>query len=158
MMTQVKPAPGQNLPQLCEAMADRAVAASRSMATLGGAARTGALLGMATLLERSAAQIAAANALDIARAADLGLTAAMTDRLRVAVGTVAKMAASVRQIASQVDPVGQLIEGYVRPNGLRIEKVRVPLGVVLIIYESRPNVTCDAAAPCRSEERRVGEG
>src|SRR6185503_3303126 len=70
------------------------------------------------------------------------------ERLKLSDNRIASMADGVEQIAGQVDPVGQTIEGYVRPNGLRIQKVRVPIGVVLFFYESRPNVTSDAAALC----------
>jgi glutamate-5-semialdehyde dehydrogenase len=90
----------------------------------------------------------AANGKDVAAAKDMGLTAAMIDRLRLDADRVAKMAKAVAEVAAQSDPVGQVIEGWVRPNGLRIEKRRVPIGVVAIIYESRPNVTSDAAALC----------
>src|SRR5919112_1068579 len=76
------------------------------------------------------------------------LEAALVERLRLSEKRIESMAAGVEQIAAQVDPVGQIIEGYVRPNGLRIQKMRVPLGVVLFFYESRPNVTSDAAALC----------
>ncbi len=132
----------------CRRMAERAQAASRALTTVGGAKRTAALRRMADAMDKQAAALVEANARDLARAGELGLSGAMVDRLRLTPAGVAKMAESVRQIAAQGDPVGQVIEGYVRPNGLKIEKVRVPLGVVLIIFESRPNVTSDAAALC----------
>ena len=90
----------------------------------------------------------AANAMDIAAAHQAQLAPALIERLKLNDKRVASMADGVEQIAAQVDPVGQVIEGSIRPNGLRIEKVRVPIGVVLFFYESRPNVTCDAAALC----------
>ncbi len=83
-----------------------------------------------------------------AQARQAGLKAAIIDRLTLTDQRIESMAGGLEQLADQVDPVGQIIEGYVRPNGLRIEKVRVPLGVVAIIFESRPNVTCDAAGVC----------
>ena len=132
----------------CNALADRALDAGRTLATLAGAERTAALEAVADVLLERSGSIIEANAKDIAAAGDLGLTDAMTDRLRLDGPRIEKMARSVRQIAGQTDPIGQTIEGYVRPNGLRIEKRRVPIGVVLIIYESRPNVTSDAAALC----------
>jgi glutamate-5-semialdehyde dehydrogenase len=140
--------PTLDLAAYCTKLADDAVVAGRSLATVSGAKRTAALLAIANTLDARAAELVAANEKDIARAPEFNLTAAMIDRLRLTIDRVAKMADSVRQIAGQIDPVGQVIEGYVRPNGLKIEKVRVPLGVVLFIYESRPNVTSDAAALC----------
>src|SRR5207244_12750751 len=77
-----------------------------------------------------------------------GLDQPLIERLKLNEKRIESMAVAVEQIAAQTDPVGQIIEGYVRPNGLRVEKMRVPLGVVLFIYESRPNVTSDAAALC----------
>ena len=137
-----------DLQTYCEQVADRALAASRALGRLSGQTRTALLAGIADLLEQRAALIIEANGKDIARADEFGLTDAMVDRLRLDEARIGKMAASVRQIADQVDPVGQIIDGYVQPSGLRISKVRVPLGVVLFIYESRPNVTSDAAALC----------
>src|SRR5581483_2838167 len=90
----------------------------------------------------------AANAKDIEAAQQAALAPALIERLKLNDKRVESMAVGVEQIANQVDPVGQVIEGYVRPNGLRIEKRRVPIGVVLFFYESRPNVTSDAAALC----------
>ncbi|QNN24636.1 glutamate-5-semialdehyde dehydrogenase [Planctomycetales bacterium ZRK34] len=148
MSTPVQTTPGVDLDAYCYDLADRAVVAGRALTTISGAQRDQALRTIADLLEQRAADIIAANARDIARADEFGLTGAMVDRLRLDEARIKKMAASVRQIAAQTDPVGQVIEGYVRPNGLSIQKVRVPLGVVLFIYESRPNVTSDAAALC----------
>ena len=132
----------------CDELADRAVQASRALNRLDGAKRAAVLAAVADGLADNAEAIIEANARDLAGADELGLTDAMKDRLRLDAARIGKMADSVRQIAGQTDPVGQVIEGYVRPNGLRIEKRRVPIGVVLIIYESRPNVTSDAAALC----------
>jgi glutamate-5-semialdehyde dehydrogenase len=132
----------------CNQLADRALAASRRLVTSTGGARAAALGAIAQRLLASAARIKEANANDLAAGKEAGLSAAMLDRLKLDDAGIKKMAASVTQIAGQTDPVGQIIEGSVRPNGLRLEKVRVPIGVVLIIFESRPNVTCDAAALC----------
>jgi len=132
----------------CDQLTDRAVAASRSLFRVEGEARTAALVTVSQRILDSADAIIAANGQDWLVARDSGLAEPMLKRLRVDRSGVEKMAESVRLIAGQADPVGQVIDSYTRPNGLRIEKVRVPIGVVLIIYESRPNVTSDAAALC----------
>jgi glutamate-5-semialdehyde dehydrogenase len=132
----------------CNQLADEAVAAGRALVTLSGQRRDAALRVIAARLIERTDTLITANAKDLAGADELGLTDAMKDRLRLDADRVKKMAGSVEQIARQTDPVGQVIEGYVRPNGLQLHKVRVPIGVVLIIYESRPNVTSDAAALC----------
>ncbi len=137
-----------NIESYCMDLANRAVAASRSLMTLGGEKRNAVLRSIANSLVEQTNMLIKANAKDMAQADELELTNAMKDRLELDTDRIAKMAKSVRQIADQVDPVGQVIEGYVRPNGLRIEKIRVPIGVILFIYESRPNVTSDAAALC----------
>lgn len=147
-MTLIDPTRIDDVQAYCDDLAERAVAASRSLVKLSGRQRTAILQRIADGLDAGAAKLIEANARDLAGADDLGLTEAMKDRLRLDEARVAKMARSVRQIAEQTDPVGQIIEGYVRPNGLRLSRVRVPIGVVLIIYESRPNVTSDAAALC----------
>jgi glutamate-5-semialdehyde dehydrogenase len=126
----------------------RAKAASRSLALASTVAKNDALLAAADLLVARTADILAANELDIAKAAQSGTTATVIDRLRLTAARVEAMAAGLRQVAALADPVGEVSEGYVRPNGLRVEKVRVPLGVVAIIYENRPNVTSDAAGLC----------
>ncbi len=118
------------------------------MALTSGRQRTDVLTAIAQALRERAEQVVAANAKDLAAATEHGLTAAMIDRLRLDVDRVGKMAKAVDEVAQQPDPVGQIIEGWVRPNGLRIEKLRVPIGAVAIIYEARPNVTSDAAALC----------
>ncbi len=122
--------------------------AGRAMALTSGRQRTDVLTAIAQALRERAEQVVAANAKDLAAATEHGLTAAMIDRLRLDVDRVGKMAKAVDEVAQQPDPVGQIIEGWVRPNGLRIEKLRVPIGAVAIIYEARPNVTSDAAALC----------
>jgi glutamate-5-semialdehyde dehydrogenase len=118
------------------------------LVSLSGAARSGVLLDIAESLRAQKAKLIAANTLDIEAAHEAGLAAALVARLKLDEKKIEAMAFGVEQIAAQTDPVGQVVEGYVRPNGLRIQKVRVPLGVVLFFYESRPNVTSDAAALC----------
>ena len=137
-----------DLPRYCEDLADHARGAADQLISTTGEKRTAALASIAQHLLAESQAIIQANAKDLAAARAAGLSDAMVDRLTLDEKRVRAMATSVEQIAQQTDPVGQIIEGYTRPNGLRIEKVRVPIGVVLIIFESRPNVTCDAAALC----------
>jgi glutamate-5-semialdehyde dehydrogenase len=129
-------------------LGERAVGASRLLATASTAAKNAALLAGADLLEARSAQVLEANAGDIAAAEGAGTTATVVDRLRLSEARVRAMADGLRKVAALPDPVGQTIDGWVRPNGLEIRQVRVPLGVVGIIYENRPNVTSDAAALC----------
>ena len=134
--------------QEARTLARRARAAARELATAGAGAKNAALRAMAENLRAGAETIRKENAADLAAANQAGLAAAMIDRLTLTDERIEKMARSMHQIADLQDPVGEILEGYVRPNGLRIERVRVPLGVVLTIYESRPNVTSDVAALC----------
>ncbi len=134
--------------QAAQALGRRARAAARQLAVTGTAAKNAALRAMAAGLRAASETIRKANAADLAAAEQAGLTSAMIDRLTLTAERIEKMARSVEEIADLRDPVGETLEGYVRPNGLRIERVRVPLGVVLAIYESRPNVTSDVAALC----------
>jgi glutamate-5-semialdehyde dehydrogenase len=129
-------------------LARRAKAASRELASASSARKDDALLAAADLLEARTADVLAANALDVAGAEQAGIGAGLVDRLRLGEERVAAMAGGLRQVAALADPVGEVLDGWVRPNGLRISRVRVPLGVVAIIYESRPNVTSDAAGLC----------
>src|SRR5688572_29252219 len=122
--------------------------AAGSLTTLSGAARAQVLRRTADAIRENREALLAANAKDVDAATKADLAPALVERLRLNDKRVASMADGVEQIAGQPDPVGQVIEGYVRPNGLRIQKVRVPIGVVLFFYESRPNVTSDAAALC----------
>jgi glutamate-5-semialdehyde dehydrogenase len=122
--------------------------AAEQLAVLNGGARSAALRRIAALIRQRRDALAEANAADVEAAQKAELAPALVERLRLNDKRIAAMADGVEQIAGQVDPVGQIIEGYVRPNGLRIQKVRVPIGVVLFFYESRPNVTSDAAALC----------
>ena len=136
-----RPAP---LPELGR----RAKAASRLLATASTATKDAALSAAADLLSQRAPEILEANAADVERAQVAGTTAAVVDRLRLTPARIEAMADGLRQVAALADPVGQVDEGWTRPNGLLIEKVRVPLGVVAIIYENRPNVTSDAFGLC----------
>jgi glutamate-5-semialdehyde dehydrogenase len=131
-----------------ETLGRQARQASLSLVRSGGRQRTDALMQMARQIRAAAPHLLAANRKDLDAATENKLTVAMIDRLRLDEGRVNKIAAAVEEVAAQVDPVGEVISGHVRPNGLRIEKVRVPIGVVAIIYEARPNVTSDAAALC----------
>lgn len=130
-----------------EEMGKRAKAASRTLASLGSK-KAAALRAMADAVERASDKILAANAEDCLKAKAGGMKESLLDRLTLTGDRVRAMAEGIRQVAGQPDPVGQVVSGSTRPNGLQIEKVRVPLGVVGIIYEARPNVTADAAALC----------
>jgi glutamate-5-semialdehyde dehydrogenase len=129
-------------------LARRAKAASRVLATASTGLKDDALSAAADLLEARSADVLAANAQDVAAAEAAGIGAGLVDRLRLDEARIGGMAGGLRQVAGLADPVGEVLDGWVRPNGLRISRVRVPLGVVAIIYESRPNVTSDAAALC----------
>ena len=129
-------------------LAQRASEASRSLSRTSPEERREGLLAMAAALERGAYDIVAANALDLQAAAQGGVSAPMRDRLRMDAEGVAKLAAAVREVANQPDPLGEVTDRSVRPNGLEVGRRRIPLGVVAMIYESRPNVTADAAALC----------
>ncbi len=122
--------------------------AATQLAASTDAARSAALRAMAVSIEKHSSAIVQANTLDVDQARKSDLSPAMIERLKLDPAKVAKMADSVRKIADQPEPVGQIIDTYLRPDGLRIQKLRVPLGVVLFFYESRPNVTSDAAALC----------
>jgi len=136
------------LEPLVTALARRARAASLALATAPTAAKNTALARLAALLRASTDALLAANARDAAAARKARLAPAQIDRLTLNPGRIAQMAEGVRQIAALPDPVGEELERVVRPNGLEIRKLRVPIGVIGIIYESRPNVTIDCAALC----------
>lgn len=140
--------PVGDLPGYCLDLAARAHRASASLSTLSGAVKQRYLRRGAALLRERQAQIIAANAKDVAAAPDFGLSPAQVDRLRLSAKSIDAMAQGMEEVAAQAEPIGQLIESTIRPNGLEVQKVRVPLGVVFFIYESRPNVTADAAAIC----------
>jgi glutamate-5-semialdehyde dehydrogenase len=131
-----------------EGIACAAKVAARVVARTTADERADALRAVAEGIERHEAAILAANAADLAAAEENGLTGPMLDRLRIDQAGVAKLARAVREVADQPDPLGGREEEVVRPNGLRVSRVRIPLGVVAMIYESRPNVTSDAAALC----------
>ena len=126
----------------------RAKAAARVVALAPAGAKDAALDIAADLLVERTGEVVGANAEDVARAEAAGTTATVVDRLRLDPARVGAMATGLRQVAKLADPVGQVVEGWVRPNGLRIHQVRVPLGVVAIVYENRPNVTSDAFGLC----------
>src|SRR3954452_21507171 len=126
----------------------RVKAASRHLATASTAVKDDALLASADLLLDRRDEVLAANEVDVERASAGGVSPTVIDRLRLTPAKVEAMATGLRQIAALPDPVGEVLDGWTRPNGLRIQRVRVPLGVVAIIYENRPNVTSDAAALC----------
>lgn len=129
-------------------LAAAAAEASRAVAQLSGAARNKILRAWAAGLEKAAPALIQANAKDCAAGIKAGLSAAMVDRLRLDRAQLAKIAAGVREVATLPDPLGREIWHTVRPNKLDIRRVRVPIGTILIIYESRPNVTVEAAALC----------
>ncbi|MGN6505992.1 MAG: glutamate-5-semialdehyde dehydrogenase [Tepidisphaeraceae bacterium] len=134
--------------QYVETLGKNAREAADELASTTGAKRNAALRAMAAALRASAAVLIEANAKDIEAAEAAKLDRPLIERLKLNEKRVEAMAAGVESIAGQIDPVGQTLEGYNRPDGLRIEKRRVPLGVILFFYESRPNVTSDAAALC----------
>ena len=129
-------------------MGERAKAASRVLATARTAAKDEALRSAARLLEDRAEEIVAANAVDVERAEAEGTSQTVIDRLRLDPGRVTAMAHGLEQVAAHPDPLGGVAAGWTRPNGLRISQMVVPLGVVAVIYENRPNVTADAAGLC----------
>ena len=131
-----------------EELGRRARRASRVLARTTTAAKNAALEAAADLLVADTDSILAANAEDVVRAESNAVSPTLIDRLRLDAGRVRSMADGLRQVAGLPDPVGEIVSGWVRPNGLRIRQVRVPLGVVAIIYESRPNVTSDAFGLC----------
>lgn len=138
----------QDVRSYCVEVAQRAKSASARLASIHGAAKNGWLRSCSRLLRERTREILSANALDVAGAAGQGLSSAQMDRLTLSPERIHAMAQAIDEIAMLADPVGEVIESSVRPNGLEVSKVRVPLGVVFFIYESRPNVTADAAAIC----------
>src|SRR6266850_7756155 len=129
-------------------LAKQAKSASRELAKLTTAEKNACLLAMATALEQNTAAIKEANALDMEFGAQHGLSAAMLDRLKLDDKRIAGMAKGLREVAALPDPVGKILDERTRPNGLKLQKISTPIGVVVIIYESRPNVTADAASLC----------
>jgi glutamate-5-semialdehyde dehydrogenase len=137
-----------DLAKYCTDVASRARRASARMATTSGETKSNWLRRSAALLRENAKRLQAANSQDLAAAPGYGLTDAEVDRLRLTPARIESMAKGLEDVALLPEPIGALIHSTIRPNGLRIDKVRVPLGVVFFIYESRPNVTADAAAIC----------
>ena len=130
------------------AMGRQARAAAYLLAQLATADKDAILRAMAAAIRSATPELLAANALDLAAGAEKGLSVAMLDRLRLDATRIEAMAAGIEQVATLPDPVGQVMDSWQRPNGIRIEQVRVPIGTIGIIYESRPNVTADAAVLC----------
>jgi glutamate-5-semialdehyde dehydrogenase len=137
-----------NLEVYCIDLANRARTAARQLGTATGAAKNRWLVESAQALEAGTPLILEANAHDLAGTASLELNAAQVDRLRLTPERIRSAATGLREIAALPDPVGRILDSSVRPNGLHVQKVGVPLGVILFIYEARPNVTVDAAGLC----------
>ena len=134
----------QSVEEVCIA----AKRASRVLATLDTQTKNDALEAIAAALEARVGEILEANMIDLEAGRESDLSAALLDRLALDERRIAAMAAGVRQIVALPDPVGEVVDGFRRPNGLEIRKVLVPLGVIAVVYEARPNVTIDAAALC----------
>jgi glutamate-5-semialdehyde dehydrogenase len=133
---------------VCRSLAEHARTAARRMALARGSAKNDWLARSAEALRARSAEILAANARDVAAAPELGLNAAAIDRLTLNARRIDELAGALRQVLALPDPVGEVVSASRRPNGLEVSQVRVPLGVIFMIYESRPNVTVDAAALC----------
>jgi glutamate-5-semialdehyde dehydrogenase len=129
-------------------LAQQAKRASRQLSQLSAAEKNQCLMDMAAALEQGGAAIQEANARDMAAGAESGLSPALLDRLKLDDRRIAGMAQGLREVAALPDPVGKVLDERVRPNGLRLQKISTPIGVVVIIYESRPNVTADAGSLC----------
>jgi len=140
--------PGLDLPAYMREVGERARAAARTVARAGTDAKDAALHAIAGTLTRETDRLLAANADDLAGARAAGEDAAFVDRLALKPETIRAMAEGVRQVAALPDPIGEITDLKYRPTGIRVGRMRVPLGVVAIVYESRPNVTVDAAALC----------
>jgi glutamate-5-semialdehyde dehydrogenase len=138
----------EDLGDYCLEVARRAKQAAAELATVTGGVKNAWLRRSARLLTERTVALAEANRLDLAAAPKYGLTDAQIDRLKLTPGRIESIAKALEEVAMLPDPVGEVIWSSVRPNGLLVQKVRVPLGVIFFIYESRPNVTADAAALC----------
>ena len=137
-----------DLKQQIRLLAERSRDASRALARLDAEKKNALLRAVADGIEKSADRIQSANAKDLEAGKKAGLSSAMLDRLTLTDKRISEMAKGMREVAALPDPVGKTISEWTRPNGIRIQKVRVPIGVILIIYESRPNVTADAGCLC----------
>lgn len=138
----------QSIPELMQSIGRRAKTASRSITAASPAAKNKALMVLADLIEQRSAGITEANEKDLVAAKERGLDAARLDRLALTPDVQAEMAKACREVAAQDDPVGAMETMWQRPNGLQIGKMRIPLGVIAMIYESRPNVTVDSGILC----------
>jgi glutamate-5-semialdehyde dehydrogenase len=138
----------QDVATLMDSLGRAAVGASRALARASTATKNAALAAAAAEIRKQRTAILAANSIDLQAARERALSDAMMDRLALDEQRVETMSAGVEEVAALADPIGVVIAAWTRPNGLRIERVRVPLGVIGIIYESRPNVTADAGALC----------
>jgi len=138
----------QSIEQYMDQVGRRARAAARAVSRAETGAKNAALLAIAVAIEAQAEGLAAANARDLAAARAAGLDAALLDRLELTPQRIADMAEGLRQVATLPDPVGEVTDLSYRPSGIQVGRMRVPLGVIGIVYESRPNVTADAAALC----------
>lgn len=136
------------MPTTVERVCRQARAAATALREVNSATKDRALLALAVAIDASRERLQAANAVDVAAARDAGTSATLIDRLTLTDSRIAAMVNAVRAVAALPDPVGQVVRGAVRPNGLLIEQIREPLGVVAVIYEARPNVTADVAALC----------
>jgi glutamate-5-semialdehyde dehydrogenase len=137
-----------SLSEVVERIGQRAISASRILAQATTAQKNEALLAIAHQIEQRSPKILTANAADLQAGAESGLSSAMLDRARLDPKRIQAIANSVREVVDLTDPVGEVLKEWSRPNGLKISKRRVPIGVIGIIYESRPNVTSDAASLC----------
>ncbi len=138
----------QDLVEYCGRVASRAHEAAMQLGAIRAAEKNRWLTTSAAELRAECTTLLKANARDVARAGEYGLTDAQIDRLRLSEARIDGIARGLEEIAMLPDPIGEIIESTVRPNGLEVSRVRVPLGVVFFIYESRPNVTADAAGIC----------
>lgn len=136
----------ERLREQIEELCKQSRAATPGLARAAGATRSQALLAIADAMEQAQEAVCAANARDVAQASERGLTGPMLKRLRIDESTFATMVRRLRSVAQQPDPVGRVLQEVINPDGLRAEKLSVPLGVIAMIYESRPNVTTDCAA------------
>jgi glutamate-5-semialdehyde dehydrogenase len=137
-----------NLKEQMTRLAKQAKDASRELARLTTAEKNACLFAMAAALEKNSSALKEANALDMEAGVKLGLSSAMLDRLKLDDKRIRGMALGLLEVAALPDPVGKILDERFRPNGLKLQKISTPIGVVVIIYESRPNVTADAASLC----------
>ena len=141
-------ASSQSIPEYVEALVTRARHAAHRLGTLSTSVKNEALLAMADALEAQTETLLTANTQDVEAFGAAAERKAMADRLRLSEGRIAEMAAGIREVAKLPDPLGEMPKMWTRPNGMQVGRVRVPIGVIGIIYESRPNVTADSAALC----------